>query len=73
MHALGGKHVADGGFLQKLIEKQFGFNLKEHLEVIVAGIVIVTTFPVILKMISNKKKVANSKKVEKVDEIGLDF
>ena len=30
---------------------QFGFDLKEHLEVIVLGIVLVTTAPVLAKMI----------------------
>lgn len=45
-----------GHFLQKLIMKEFGFDLKEHLEVIVIGIVILTTFPVIWKVFLSKKK-----------------
>ena len=40
-----------GHFLQKWILSQFGFDLKEHLEVIVLGIVLVTTAPVLAKMI----------------------
>ncbi|MFM1858484.1 MAG: hypothetical protein RLZ05_1544 [Bacteroidota bacterium] len=40
-----------GYFLQKWILSQFGFDLKEHLEVIVLGIVLVTTAPVLVKMI----------------------
>lgn len=48
--------VLGGFFLQKWIEKQFGFDLKEHLEIIVLGIVLVTTAPVIIKMITGKKK-----------------
>jgi len=40
-----------GYFLQKWILSQFGFDLKEHLEVIVLGIVLVTTAPVLAKMI----------------------
>lgn len=40
-----------GYFLQKWILAQFGFDLKEHLEVIVLGIVLVTTAPVLAKMI----------------------
>lgn len=40
-----------GYFLQKWILAQFGFDLKEHLEVIVLGIVLVTTAPVLVKMI----------------------
>lgn len=45
-----------GYFLQKWILKQFGFDLKEHLEIIVLGIVLVTTAPVIIKMFSSPKK-----------------
>ena len=40
-----------GYFLQKWILAQFGFDLKEHLEVIVLGIVLITTAPVLAKMI----------------------
>ncbi len=45
-----------GYFLQKWILYQFGFDLKEHLELIVLGIVIVTTAPVLIKMFGGKKK-----------------
>jgi membrane-associated protein len=45
-----------GHFLQKLVYKELGFDLKEHLEVIVIGIVIVTTFPVLWKVFTGKKK-----------------
>jgi membrane-associated protein len=48
--------LLSGHFLQKLIEKEFGFDLKEHLEIIVIGIIIVTTFPVIWKVFLSKKK-----------------
>lgn len=51
-----GSMLLGGHFLQKLIYKEFGFDLKEHLEVIVIGIVIVTTFPVLWKVFSRKKK-----------------
>ena len=46
-----------GHFLQKWILSSFGFDLREHLEVIVIGIVLVTTAPVIIKLITGKKKV----------------
>ncbi len=48
-----------GHFLQKWILREFGFDLKEHLELIVLGIVIVTTAPVIIKFIQagRKKKI----------------
>lgn len=45
-----------GHFLQKWILSQFGFNLKEHLEVIVVGIVLVTTAPVFIQLFFSKKK-----------------
>ncbi|MEJ7829267.1 MAG: VTT domain-containing protein [Segetibacter sp.] len=45
-----------GHFLQKIILSQFGFDLKEHLEVIVLGIVLVTTLPVLIKIFSRSKR-----------------
>ena len=45
-----------GHFLQKWILQQFGFDLKEHLEIIVIGIVLVTTAPVIIKLMSGRNK-----------------
>lgn len=51
-----GSMLFAGHFLQKWILAQFGFDLKDHLEVIVLGIVAVTTAPVIMKLVFNKKK-----------------
>ncbi len=45
-----------GHYLQQIILRSFGFDLKDHLEVIVIGIVLVTTAPVIIKLITGKKK-----------------
>lgn len=45
-----------GHFLQKWILAEFNFDLKDHLEVIVLGIVLVSTIPVIFKLIFNKHK-----------------
>jgi membrane-associated protein len=45
-----------GHFLQKWILSQFGFDLKDHLEVIVLGIVLVTSGPVLFKLFLSKKK-----------------
>ncbi|HEY6505577.1 MAG TPA: VTT domain-containing protein [Chitinophagaceae bacterium] len=45
-----------GYFLQKWILSQFGFDLKEHLELIVLGIVLVTTAPVLIKIFTGRKK-----------------
>lgn len=45
-----------GHFLQKWILAQYGFDLRDHLEVIVIGIVLVTTAPVLIKLLFNKDK-----------------
>ncbi len=45
-----------GHYLQKWILTQFDFDLKKHLELIVLGIVIVTTAPVLIKIFISKKK-----------------
>ena len=47
--------ILAGHFLQQWILSQFGFNLKEHLELIVIGIVLVSTLPIIFKLITGKK------------------
>jgi membrane-associated protein len=48
--------IIAGHFLQKWIFTQFDFDLKKHLEIIVLGIVVVTTAPVLIKLFSGKKK-----------------
>ncbi len=48
--------IIAGHYLQRIILDSFNFDLKKHLEVIVIGIVLVTTLPVIVKMLSGKKK-----------------
>jgi membrane-associated protein len=48
-----------GHFLQKWVKNQFGFELKDHLEVIVIVIVLVTTAPVIWKLVAGKAKKSN--------------
>ena len=53
-----------GYFLQKWILSQFGFDLKDHLEIIVIGIVLVTTAPVIIKMMTGKKNKIPDKSVK---------
>ena len=47
--------ILGGHFLQQWILNQFGFNLKNHLEVIVIGIVLISTLPVIIKLVTGKK------------------
>ncbi|MEJ7610523.1 MAG: VTT domain-containing protein [Ferruginibacter sp.] len=43
-----------GHYLQQLFMRSFDFDLREHLEVIVIGIVLVSTLPVIIKLITAK-------------------
>lgn len=50
-----GSMLVAGHFLQTLIWREFHFDLKEHLEVIVIVIVIITTFPVLWKLFVSKK------------------
>ncbi len=52
--------IMAGHFLQKWILSQFGFDLKQHLEIIVLGIVLITTAPVLIKLFGGKKKTSNT-------------
>ena len=45
-----------GHYLQQFVMKEFNFDLRDHLEVIVIGIVLITTAPVIIKVFFGKKK-----------------
>ncbi|MEO7522450.1 MAG: VTT domain-containing protein [Ferruginibacter sp.] len=45
-----------GHYLNTFTKKQFNFDLEKHLEVIVIGIVLITTAPVILKLAFGKSK-----------------
>jgi len=47
-----------GHYLDKLFLTKFGFDLKKHLEVIVIGIVVITTAPVIYKLFFGRKETA---------------
>jgi membrane-associated protein len=51
-----GSMLIAGHFLQTWILHQYHFDLKDHLEVIVIGIVAVTTIPVLWKIFLSKKK-----------------
>lgn len=48
--------ILAGHFLQKWIWNWFQFDLKEHLEIIVIGIVLVSTVPIIWKLFFSKNK-----------------
>lgn len=45
-----------GHYLDKLFIREFGFDLKQHLELIVIGIILITTLPVIYKIFFGKRK-----------------
>jgi len=47
-----------GHYLEEIILRKFQFDLKEHLEVIVIGIVVVTTAPVLYKLFFGRKNTA---------------
>jgi len=48
--------ILAGHFLQKWILSEFGFDLKDHLEIIVIGIVLVSTVPIVWKLFFSKSK-----------------
>jgi len=48
--------LCSGYFLQSWILSRFNFDLKNHLEVIVLGIVGITTLPVIINVITHRVK-----------------
>ena len=52
-----GSMLLGGHFLQRWILHQFHFDLKDHIDIIVIGIVLITTLPVIYKVFLHKKKV----------------
>lgn len=53
-----GSMLAAGHFLQQFVKSRFGYDMTNHLEIIVLVIVVVTTFPVIYKMLKPKKKIS---------------
>ncbi|MDR0793223.1 MAG: DedA family protein [Chitinophagaceae bacterium] len=48
--------ILGGFFLQRWMFNIFHFDLKQHLEIIVLGIVLVTTLPVLFKLFFGKRK-----------------
>ena len=56
-----GSMLIAGHFLQMWIYRQFDFDLKEHLEIIVIGIVALTTLPVLWKIFLSRTKKKESK------------
>lgn len=52
--------MAGGHYLDRFFREKYNFELTKHLEVIVLGLVLVTTLPVIIKFLKNKKKTPES-------------
>lgn len=52
--------MAAGHYLDSFFRDKYQFELTEHLEIIVIGLVLVTTAPVIIKVITGKKKTPSS-------------
>ncbi len=48
--------LGSGHYLQRLFLEEFNYDLKQHLEIIVLGIVLVTTAPILIKLFFGKKK-----------------
>lgn len=46
-----------GYFLEEWVKKRFDFSLKDHIEAITIGIILITTLPVLYKLFFAKKKV----------------
>ena len=46
-----------GYFLEEWVKKRFDFSLKDHIEAITIGIILVTTLPVLYKLFFAKKKI----------------
>jgi membrane-associated protein len=47
-----------GHFLESWVQRKYDFSLKDHIEAITIGIVLVTTLPVLYKLFFHKKKTA---------------
>ncbi len=49
-----------GHYLQAIVLRYFKFDLRDHLEIIVIGIVLITTLPLLIKIFTSKKKPGNT-------------
>ncbi|HEY0298676.1 MAG TPA: VTT domain-containing protein [Arachidicoccus sp.] len=48
--------IASGHYLDRFIYRKYGIDLTKHLEVIVIGLVVITTLPIIIKILKGSKK-----------------
>ena len=54
--------VLGGHYLHRFFIRKFGFDMQQHLEVIVIGIVLITTLPVLFKIFFGKRAEGTDKK-----------
>jgi membrane-associated protein len=52
-----------GHFLEEWVKSKFHFSLKDHIEAITIGIILVTTLPVLYKLFFGKKKVVTNQTI----------
>ncbi len=60
-----------GHFLQKWLMSHYNFDLTAHLEIIIIGLVVITTFPVIMKLVKGGKK-SKEKLIREAQEERMD-
>ena len=51
--------ILGGHFLQSWFNQKFGYSLKDHIELITVIIILITTLPVIYKLVFSKKTVTS--------------
>jgi membrane-associated protein len=61
-----------GHYLQQWVEKQFQFSLKDHIEAIAIGIILITTLPVLFKLSFGKKDSGIQASEELIKDAGKD-
>ena len=61
-----------GHYLQQWVETGFHFSLKDHIEAIAIGIILITTLPVLFKLFLGKKTPVVEASEELIKEMGKD-
>jgi membrane-associated protein len=61
-----------GHYLQQWVETEFQFSLKDHIEAIAIGIILITTLPVLFKLFFGKKTPAIESSEELLKDMGKD-
>jgi len=57
--------ILTGYFLDSWVKRKFDFSLQDHIEAIAIGIILITTLPVLYKLIfGQKEEVEETKKLQ---------